>query len=182
MRTSCSPCSFLTTSSKNLVQRACWHRGRGCVNVCKVDQDLKESLWMCVRGHLLTCKLVLVCVCWELWMHRAQRGPLSGPGTPVTFLQATVEAPWLPSPWCRPLVLPQRHREQRQRVHRHLPTEDKPPYLLVLFKLLFITSAQKGVNGLKPQRDEVAQKTFPCISVWWLMVLDIWIPIQPLCM
>lgn len=63
MRTSCSPCSCLTTSSKDLDQRGRWRQGGKCV--CKRKSGSKrerEFVNVCVRGRLLTCKLVLVCL------------------------------------------------------------------------------------------------------------------------
>ncbi len=66
MRTSCSPCSCLTTWSKDLDQRVRWHQGGDCV--CKRNGHWKARVCecvcacVCVCGRLLTCKLVLVCL------------------------------------------------------------------------------------------------------------------------
>lgn len=118
MRTSCSPCSCLTMSSKHLDQWGHWHqrgvRVCGCVRGIR-DWRERESLIPCVLrvcGCLPTCKLVLVSLLRaESWGHREGPLPLTGP--PSGFLQATKESPQRPSSSCRTLCfIPETQRKQ----------------------------------------------------------------------
>lgn len=119
MRTSCSPCSCLTMSSKHLDQWGHWHqrgvRVRGCVRGLGIEERERKSLTacvLCVCGCLPTCKLVLVSLLRaESWGHREGPLPLTGP--PSGFLQATKECPQRPSSSCRTLrFIPETQRKK----------------------------------------------------------------------
>lgn len=179
-RTSCSPCSCLTTSSKNLHQRVRWHQGGECVWKRNTDWKERESLWMCVCVAVFWLASLCLCVCWELWVLRAPRGPLPPPGPPVKFLRATMEFPRLPSSSCRTLVLPQRHKERRQAAGSQAPAHARPPHhQLFYFNFYLLLLLMEELS--QPVMAELRGRKFPItliydhFSPFFSVMAEIWI-------
>lgn len=118
MRTSCSPCSCLTMSSKHLDQWGHWHqrgvRVCGCVRGIR-DWRERERVWFhvcCVCVAVSRLASLCSCLCWELSPEDTE-GPLPLTGPPSGFLQATKESPQRPSSSCRTLCfIPETQRKQ----------------------------------------------------------------------
>lgn len=168
MRTSCSPCSCLTTSSKSLDQLRCWHQEEECVFVCvwvcKRNKDWKDTVCECVCmcGRILTYnKLVLVYV----ESLTAPRGPLPLPGSSVAFLQ-----------WSFPDFLPYRAEPyfypetQTKKESSGLTGTGTPetPHLFYLNFIYYLHSEEGSCS-----KNWMLAHLFPCLYDGW--DLDLWI-------
>lgn len=173
MRTSCSPCSCLTTSSKDLDQRGRWRQGGECV--CKRKSGSKrerEFVNVCVRGRLLTCKLVLVCLLRAVSPEGTERP------SPSSWFPSGVA----PSPSLIMQNLSFTPETQREKTSSRLTGTGTPHFfyleLLLMEELRQPVMAQLRRRKLPPNL--VPRSLFP-FSLWWLRFGFV-ILILPLCM
>lgn len=139
MKTSCSPCSFLTTSSKDLDHSEPASRAPGTessVNACEVDQDLKRGFCgcACVRGRLLKrgsrclCVSVQSCECTE----RRELPSLWSWTSTVTFLLATVGSTLTPFYMMQTLSFTPKTRSTMASGSQALTTPSSPRRIIYL--------------------------------------------------